>query len=458
MSYKSLTFLLVAVLLVACFSVTCISAVSFPDYTVTGGATVSFSDVGFSVSGNGATGRINFTGVRSASGRVIVNSSLPSSGGYTVAQWNWNGGTNSNTVSNISGGLVSSGNSSTTLNIYMSQGSDTGFFEFECSTTDNSGVGPSLSFYNVYAGGSVNTTEYIFDSLVINGVTIIESSRNLVIPFSLLPGYSLIIDGACDIIGRSYSINNSWNFSPSNSHRVNGSSERILSSAQIVDGFSPDKNLSITSLIQWNPLNSNLFGVASSYDFSASDNISLSSGASFVLSYPAFFGTNGVLDNYFNNYNVSILTGTISLTYSGSFAPSVRYVAIESLGEFSPSREYFTYSVFRPSVYDGTGSQVSVGETITVLPDSSMPSDGGNTGQPPLDNDGSIIALVQRFVNRVKSLFNSVGDAITTLFNGGSSFMSRLADIFSWLPEPVSAILVSALIVVIVVGLIKLFM
>lgn len=296
------------------------------------------------------------------------------------------------------------------------------------------------------------------------GNTIIwEDSPSVVgesVNFSIPSGYALIVgssSGDVEIIGRSYSIQNSWSFSVlefDSLYRCNGSVQRILALGNIRDGFSPDLNGSSAILVPWTATNSNAFGTASSYSFNDEDDITLSSGSCFVITNPVYYGT-GTLQNHIVRENAVELNVNLQLQYSTR--PSLRLVALESLVNISDNQFFSYYSVFRPEVYDESGTPSVDGDTITeFFP--SAPSGGGNNGQPPIDDDTSLIGIIQRFTSRVRELFNSVSSAVQTLFSSGSTFMQRLSDIFSWIPEPVSVVLVSALIIVVVVGLLKIFL
>lgn len=287
-------------------------------------------------------------------------------------------------------------------------------------------------------------------------VDIIGESVN----FSVPSGYALVVgstSGDVEIIGRSYSIQNSWSFSTlelDSPFRCNGSVQRVLALGNIRDGFSPDLNGSSAILVPWSAINSNALGTASSYSFYGEDDILLSSGSCFVITNPVYYGT-GTLQNQIIRENAVDLNVNLQLQYSTR--PSIRLVALESLVNITDNLFFSYYSVFRPEVYDEIGTPSVDGDTtIEVFP--SAPSGGGNSGQPPLDDDSTIIGVIQRFTSRVRELFISVSSAIQTLFSSGSTFMQRLADIFSWIPEPVSVVLVSALIVVVVVGLFKIFL
>lgn len=279
------------------------------------------------------------------------------------------------------------------------------------------------------------------------------------VSYSIPSGYALVVEpssGDVEIINRSYSISGSWSF-PSldypDVHKTNGSIDRKLSSTYLVDGFSPDRVFG-QFLIPWTPTNTNPSGVTSDYFFSDETDIVLSQfGETFVITNPVYYGYGDVNSSITRQNSVNI---DVNFTIQYSSRPTLRLIAIESFQDLTNGQLHY-YSVFRPDVYDEVGTPSVDGDTtIEVFP--SAPSDGGNHGQPPLDDDTTLIGVIQRFTSRVRELFNSVSSAVQTLFSSGSTFMQRLADIFSWIPEPVSVVLVSALIIVVVVGLLKIFL
>lgn len=275
-----------------------------------------------------------------------------------------------------------------------------------------------------------------------------------VVNFILPAGYAYVIDGACDIINTSFYINNSWSFTTSGDYRVNGASQRIIPTASIRDGFSPDRNLDRSSLVQWEALNANIFGKASNYEFYSHDTGSVPSGASLVISYPNLYGFGTAQNNATVTYENAVdMVCSIYLMYTTR--PTFRWVAIESLPEFTDNGVYQTYSVFRPEVADEEGVSSSGSGGTVITPENPLPSGGGNSGQPPVDDDSSLLGTISKFVNDIKRLLSSAVEAINTLVSQGSSFMQNIASMFTWLPDPVLAVIVSGCIILLVVGVLK---
>lgn len=274
--------------------------------------------------------------------------------------------------------------------------------------------------------------------------------------FSIPSGYALVVgssSGDVEIIGRSYSIHNSWSFSIlelDSPYRCNGSVQRVLALGNIRDGFSPDLNASSSILVPWTATNSNGLGSASSYSFYGEDDILLSSGSCFVITNPVYYGT-GTLQNQIIRENAVDLNVNLQLQYSTR--PSTRLVALESLVNISDNQFFSYYSVFRPEVYDESGTPFVDGDTTTeVFP--SAPSGGGNNGQPPV-NENSITGIVSRLVNDIKGFFESAVNGINELVSSGSGFMQAVGQMFSWLPQPLLLLIISGFTILFVVGVLK---
>lgn len=65
--------------------------------------------------------------------------------------------------------------------------------------------------------------------------------------------------------------------------------------------------------------------------------------------------------------------------------------------------------------------------------------------------------FLQRIATTISSFFTGAIGAVSTLVSAGSAFINQLISLYSWLPAPVYAVLSSALIIVITIGVIKVF-
>lgn len=413
-------------------------------------ATCVVTDDGFILTSQGNyNGYIRFTGVYSAQGSVEM-SITPAVVNPNVYAFQFNNGS---TNADFSGGFTDLYNvsSSSSARLVFSQGVTDGSYSFSFGRNNASSTTP-LDFY----APPNSSVEYKFSSLIINDSVIYDgpSITGEVLDFSIPAGYAFVLDGDCDILERSYYINNSYNFSKNGNNRVNGARERYLGTSYIVDGFSPDRVSSFDDYIQWEALNPNIFGDASNYEFYDSTFLTPPyTNSSYIICYPTLFGY-GSENSRIVQTNASDMICHLYINYTTR--PTMRWVALESLSEFTNNGDFYTYSVFRPTVADteGEASQGSGGTVIT--PENPLPSNGGNHSQPPVNDDNTIMGVLSRLTNTITGLFRSAVDAIETLVNEGSSFMHNLASIFAWLPQPVFAVLVSALTILVVIGVLKL--
>lgn len=85
-----------------------------------------------------------------------------------------------------------------------------------------------------------------------------------------------------------------------------------------------------------------------------------------------------------------------------------------------------------------------------------LPIGGGN--DPYVGNVfDSIAEFLENIAEQIKQFFTGAIGAVTTLVSAGSAFINQLIGLYSWLPAPVYAVLSSALILVITIGVIKVF-
>lgn len=110
-------------------------------------------------------------------------------------------------------------------------------------------------------------------------------------------------------------------------------------------------------------------------------------------------------------------------------------------------------------VYDPDTGSWDFTDPSTGLPEdpSSLPVGGGN--DPIIGGNGgnTINEWLEDIANSIKSFFSGAIGAVTTLVSSGSDFIHSLSGLYAWLPGPVYSVLVSALILVITIGVIKVF-
>lgn len=75
----------------------------------------------------------------------------------------------------------------------------------------------------------------------------------------------------------------------------------------------------------------------------------------------------------------------------------------------------------------------------------------------PPEND-SLADVISGFISNITGLFTAGHDAIKTLAENAAEFVSHLGELYSWLPSQVLAVLTSAIILAIIIGLLKVFL
>ena len=147
--------------------------------------------------------------------------------------------------------------------------------------------------------------------------------------------------------------------------------------------------------------------------------------------------------------------------YDQSFNPTIYITVQEAVG-------YKFYQLTGGIGADGTIGQQSDGTTASGTYDSdteSWTTTNDETGLPwtPQEGGGNIItqnsinSWLQQISTQIGNFFSGAIGAVTTLVSAGSDFIHSLSSLYSWLPSPVYAVLTSALILVITIGVIKVF-
>lgn len=75
----------------------------------------------------------------------------------------------------------------------------------------------------------------------------------------------------------------------------------------------------------------------------------------------------------------------------------------------------------------------------------------------PPEND-SIADVISKFISNITGLFTQGHEAIKTLSENAAEFVSHLSELYSWLPPQVLAVLTSAIILAIIIGVLKVFL
>ena len=142
-----------------------------------------------------------------------------------------------------------------------------------------------------------------------------------------------------------------------------------------------------------------------------------------------------------SNYEISIhMTNVIN----AQFVALNSSVVSGSVSNSSSDENYYT------EYDDSTNTWVTTDENGNPA----SPSPGG-TILPVTSN--SINDWLQNISNQIAGFFQGAIGAVTTLVDAGSSFFNVLVGLYSWLPPAVFSVLSSALIVIITIGVIKVF-
>ena len=150
------------------------------------------------------------------------------------------------------------------------------------------------------------------------------------------------------------------------------------------------------------------------------------------------------MDEYDQSFNP-----TINVTVSGANGYKFYQMTggISSDGTIGQQTDGTTAS----GTYDPSTEQWSTTNDQTGLPWS--PSEGGGN----LITTNSINDWLKTIATQISNFFQGAIGAITTLVNAGSDLMHSLSGLYSWLPTPVYSVLTSAIILVITIGVIKVF-
>jgi hypothetical protein len=103
-------------------------------------------------------------------------------------------------------------------------------------------------------------------------------------------------------------------------------------------------------------------------------------------------------------------------------------------------------------------------EEPPYIPPITPPTGGGLGGQPPgtyvPSEDDSFIDIIKQTVNglaeNIRMIFQPAIGAIQSMIASGTSFMQAVGQMFTWLPIELQQVIVSALILLIVIGVVKL--
>lgn len=213
--------------------------------------------------------------------------------------------------------------------------------------------------------------------------------------------------------------------------------------------------LSYTSSINWRGSGQkNLIGQYSNFSFT--EHVTSTFSSQYYVVVNPLSGTapsNTALDSSSSNRNnnITILIDKVKSYKTFSLTESV------SISENGWSEDTSSNGDTTTGTYDedanawvGVNDQTNRPENFNDLP-----VGGGNS--PLIGGSNSINDFLQDIANTIKGFFSGAIGAVSTLVSAGSAFINQLIGLYSWLPAPVYSVLSAALIIVITIGVIKVF-
>ena len=267
------------------------------------------------------------------------------------------------------------------------------------------------------------------------------------VSFSLQPGYVAFVD-VSDLTGVSASLSTSVFGSAEWSPRITDQSIGVISS--LPNSFSIP--LTGTSRISWSGSGTrNVLGQYKSFAYSYSTSNTGSAYIAIVNPLQASQGSQLTALASMPSSRNNPISVTVNTALSVKVYSLTASLALGS-GTLDTETDGNTWS---GTVDDSTG-EWSFYNDQTGLPTNidSLPVGGGNE---PIIGETSINDWLQEIANNIKGFFSGAIGAVTTLVSAGSDFIHSLSGLYAWLPAPVYSVLVSALILVITIGVIKVF-
>lgn len=210
----------------------------------------------------------------------------------------------------------------------------------------------------------------------------------------------------------------------------------------------------------WNTGKTNLFGKSQHWSWLGTINTSSkyyfisnptysnvvgtnSNGSSMIVDNPS--ATNGYVDVYLSSViDVKLFPLKSTITYDPS---------IGAYGGIDDGASGESYSV---GYDDTTGQWVTTDPSGNPVGVGGVPI-GGDNSIDSIPTSDTIVDWLENIARTIGAFFRGAVGAVTTLVSAGSDFIHSLVGLYSWLPSSVYAVLSSALVLVIVIGVIKVF-
>lgn len=211
---------------------------------------------------------------------------------------------------------------------------------------------------------------------------------------------------------------------------------------------------------KWNTGKTNLFGKSQHWSWLGTINTSSkyyfisnptysnvigtnSTGSSMVVDNPS--STNGYVDVYLSSViDVKLFPLKSTIVYDPS---------IGAYGGIDDGASGESYGV---GYDDSTGQWVTTDPSGNPVGVGGVPI-GGDNSIDSIPTSDTIVDWLENIARTIGAFFRGAVGAVTTLVGAGSDFIHALVGLYSWLPGSVYAVLSSALILVIVIGVIKVF-
>lgn len=220
-------------------------------------------------------------------------------------------------------------------------------------------------------------------------------------------------------------------------------------SSGTVWGFVSDytnlSSLSLSHSINWIKDNANVLGQATKGHFSF--NSIIPTNRYLVIINPTTYlvsDNNGV----YRYYSPSPISFNLDSSFNGDFG----LVPLYQVNNDSNISNSTSGSSISSGTVDSSSGAITWGTDDNI-------SGGLNSNQPSItDDSSSLSSLLSNFFNRLKDIVSIPIESITNLVSLSSNFVSSLGSLFSWLPSQVQTLLISALTVIICVGVFKVFL
>lgn len=270
--------------------------------------------------------------------------------------------------------------------------------------------------------------------------------------YTLAPGNAIYIDISGSDFNDVYLYCKHSYFSSNGSFKYN---DQYIGYADSLPSETASYPLAGSSLISWNPARPyDLFGRTNNGSYYSSVNDS--NGKYLVISNPAYISNTSALGNPENGFSLDQYTLNGAIDISVDQAVDFKVFGLSSSAKFvdgvSSVDTTTNGSSWSGTLDSSTGTWVTTNDQTG---EAGYPTPGGSNS--PDSATTSIFDWLQNIANQISSFFSGSVGAVSTLVSSASDFFHSLSGLYSWLPSPVYSVLISALIIAITIGVIKVF-